>query len=101
IHTGENPHQCSHCDKGFRNNGELTTHNRIRTGEKPSVTLLYNKNNLTKHIRTHTREKPHKLLLQQGSTLSVEMKCPSPFKISRSLALFYSENAHLRLALYS
>ncbi len=35
MHTGEKPHKCTYCGKGFVKKSELTTHTRAHTGEKP------------------------------------------------------------------
>ena len=59
IHSGEKPHTCSRCDKGFSLKADLTKSELIHTGYKPHVCSKCDKAfslkaDLTKHELIHT-----------------------------------------------
>ncbi|XP_077547872.1 uncharacterized protein LOC144160149 [Haemaphysalis longicornis] len=63
THTGERPHQCSHCGKAFVRKSHLVNHLRTHTGERPHQCHLCpmafsHKTTLARHVRSHTRERP-------------------------------------------
>uniref|UniRef100_UPI00358FDFBF large neutral amino acids transporter small subunit 1-like n=1 Tax=Myxine glutinosa TaxID=7769 RepID=UPI00358FDFBF len=85
IHTGERPHKCSICDRGFSHSGHLKSHMRIHTGERPYKCSICDKGfsekgNLNTHVRLHTGERPHKCTI-----------CDKGFSEKGNL------NAHMRL----
>ncbi|KAM4640685.1 uncharacterized protein O3C94_015273 isoform 2-T3 [Discoglossus pictus] len=63
-YTGDKPHICDTCGKGFADRYNLVEHQRIHTGEKPYMCSECHKcftrrSNLVAHQRTHTGDKPH------------------------------------------
>ncbi|KAL7739361.1 hypothetical protein ACLKA6_003967 [Drosophila palustris] len=63
--SGEKPHICLVCGKGFSTSSSLNTHRRIHSGEKPHECQVCGKrftasSNLYYHRMTHIKEKPHK-----------------------------------------
>ncbi|XP_077532626.1 uncharacterized protein LOC144145001 [Haemaphysalis longicornis] len=59
THTGERPHQCSHCGKAFVRKGHLVDHLCVHMGERPyrchlCPAAFAHKSTLNGHLRTHT-----------------------------------------------
>jgi uncharacterized C2H2 Zn-finger protein len=62
--TGETIHICTHCQKTFNRNSNLTRHKRIHSGTKrfncsQCCKTFMEKHHLMAHLRTHTGEKPY------------------------------------------
>ncbi|XP_069098886.1 zinc finger protein 271-like isoform X2 [Pleurodeles waltl] len=86
-HNGLNPYQCTQCDKRFRLNAHLVSHQRIHNQEKPySCTECEKRFSLNGYLllhmrRHHAKRKYHKLqknFLQKGnSTLNTETRTSS------------------------
>jgi uncharacterized Zn-finger protein len=60
--TGEKPHICIVCNKGFSTSSSLNTHKRIHSGEKPHQCIICGKkftasSNLYYHRMTHIKVK--------------------------------------------
>ena len=61
THTGEKPHQCSHCNKEFSKKDHRNKHLRTHTGERPYHCTHCGKSfkqnsHLTKHLKTHSKK---------------------------------------------
>lgn len=60
IYSGEKPHICDVCNKGFSTSSSLNTHRRIHSGLKPHVCIICGKcftasSNLYYHKMTHSK----------------------------------------------
>uniref|UniRef100_UPI00358F2252 protein krueppel-like n=1 Tax=Myxine glutinosa TaxID=7769 RepID=UPI00358F2252 len=96
IYTGEQPYQCSICDKGFSRSDSLKSHIEIHTGERPHKCLIcicdknFSQNiNLKLHMRIHTGGRPYKC-----SICGFFFGCQ--FLISVSALAMYPVKFHLR-----
>ncbi|XP_065303388.1 gastrula zinc finger protein xFG20-1-like isoform X1 [Dermacentor albipictus] len=64
MHTGEKPHKCQVCGRGFRLRLTLQTHMRTHTGERPYHCDVCERSFSLKcsyqlHMRVHTGERPY------------------------------------------
>lgn len=94
AHDGSNPYQCSQCDKRFRLNAHLVSHQRIHNQEKPysctECEKCFSLNGyLLLHMRRHHGKRKHhrlqKNFLQKGnSIINTETRTsPNPFQCNQ------------------
>lgn len=65
VHSGDQPHSCSVCNKKFSLRSNLKRHMRTHTGEKPFICCVCDRGFSEKkamqiHMRTHTGERPYR-----------------------------------------